>query len=384
MIDTKNITILCKVVDNFGDIGFVYRLSRALTERDGRLRLRLIVSDLPSFAAIAPLVAPDKSEQTGYGWQIFDWNAADACTRSFTRQPPAIILECFQCGRPDWLESLLFDKTADGAKNDDFVQIVNIDYLTAESYADDFHLLKSGTRSARVKKINVMPGFTAKTGGLILDNAFMRSKNATHTRATDDAPRTMTAVFFSYERDCAPLVQALAQFQAQSNRSVRVLVAAGKSRAPFLSAWERAGKPFAAEPLPFLPQEDWDALLCAADWNFVRGEDSLSRACLAGVPFVWQPYPQDEDYHIVKLAALNERLRPFFSPDAFAAYDAYTRDYALGKDSAASLLRVLSFLPHLRQYFAAFADYLIANGDLADHLLGWLDTLHNPSSRFIL
>lgn len=379
MIDTKNITILCKVVDNFGDIGFVYRLARALTEQDGRLRLRLIVSDLPSFAALAPLVAPDKNEQTCYGWQVFDWNAADVCTRSFTQQPPAVILECFQCGRPDWLESLLFDKPAGGAHNDDFVQIVNIDYLTAESYAEDFHLLKSGTRSIRVKKINVMPGFTAKTGGLLLDNAFMQGKKkAERARATGNAPRTMTAVFFSYERDCAPLVQALARFQAQSDVPVRVLVAAGKSRAPFLSAWERAGKPFAAEPLPFLPQEDWDALLCAADWNFVRGEDSLSRACLAGIPFVWQPYPQDDDYHLVKLAALNERLRPFFSPGAFAAYDAYTRDYALGKDRADSLLRVLSFLPQLRQYFAAFADHLIANGNLADHLLGWLGALHNP------
>ncbi len=379
MIDTKNITILCKVVDNFGDIGFVYRLARALTEQDGRLRLRLIVSDLPSFAALAPLVAPDKNEQTCYGWQVFDWNAADVCTRSFTQQPPAVILECFQCGRPDWLESLLFDKPAGGAHNDDFVQIVNIDYLTAESYAEDFHLLKSGTRSIRVKKINVMPGFTAKTGGLLLDNAFMQGKKkAARARATGNAPRTMTAVFFSYERDCAPLVQALARFQAQSDVPVRVLVAAGKSRAPFLSAWERAGKPFAAEPLPFLPQEDWDALLCAADWNFVRGEDSLSRACLAGIPFVWQPYPQDDDYHLVKLAALNERLRPFFSPGAFAAYDAYTRDYALGKDRADSLLRVLSFLPQLRQYFAAFADHLIANGNLADHLLGWLGALHNP------
>lgn len=379
MIDTKNITILCKVVDNFGDIGFVYRLARALTEQDGRLCLRLIVSDLPSFAALAPLVAPDKNEQTCYGWQVFDWNAADVCTRSFTQQPPAVILECFQCGRPDWLESLLFDKPAGGAHNDDFVQIVNIDYLTAESYAEDFHLLKSGTRSIRVKKINVMPGFTAKTGGLLLDNAFMQGKKkAARARATGNAPRTMTAVFFSYERDCAPLVQALARFQAQSDVPVRVLVAAGKSRAPFLSAWERAGKPFAAEPLPFLPQEDWDALLCAADWNFVRGEDSLSRACLAGIPFVWQPYPQDDDYHLVKLAALNERLRPFFSPGAFAAYDAYTRDYALGKDRADSLLRVLSFLPQLRQYFAAFADHLIANGNLADHLLGWLGALHNP------
>lgn len=382
MIDTKNITILCKVVDNFGDIGFVYRLARALSERDEQLRLRLIVSDLPSFAAIAPLVAPDKSEQTCYGWQIFDWNAADVCTRSFTHCPPAVILECFQCGRPDWLESLLFDTEADDEKNGGFVQILNIDYLTAEAYAEDFHLLKSGTRSARVKKSNVMPGFTAKTGGLILDNAFMQSKkNAMRiraARATGDASRAITAVFFSYERDCAPLVQALAQYQAQTDVPIRVLVAAGKSRAPFLSAWERAGKPFAAEPLPFLPQEEWDALLCAADWNFVRGEDSLSRACLAGIPFVWQPYPQDDDYHLVKLAALNERLRPFFDPDAFAAYDAYTRDYAIGKDTADSFLRVLSFLPQVRQYFAAFADNLIANGNLAEHLLDWLGTLHNP------
>ena len=44
-MDKKNITILCKVVDNFGDIGFVYRLARALSEEDDSLKLRLIVSD---------------------------------------------------------------------------------------------------------------------------------------------------------------------------------------------------------------------------------------------------------------------------------------------------------------------------------------------------
>ena len=378
MPDTKNITLLCKVVDNFGDIGFVYRLARALSERDRTRCLRLVVSDLPSFAALAPAVDPRKPVQTCYGWQIFDWNAAAECARAFTREPPAIILECFQCGRPGWLDALLFDTArADDAHSADFVQILNIDYLTAEAYAEDFHLLKSGTRSARVKKTNFMPGFTAKTGGLILDDAFLRSRQRAKTPPADTT-RDFTAVFFSYERDCAPLVQALAQFQAEDDIPVRVLVAPGKSSAPFMSAWERAGMPFAAQPLPFLPQEDWDALLCAADWNFVRGEDSLSRACLAGVPFIWQPYPQDDDYHLVKLAALNERLRPFFPPAAFTAYDVFARDYALGTESAEALLRVLSFLPQLRRGFAAFAERLLANGDLARHLLDWLDALHNP------
>lgn len=384
-MDIKNITILCKVVDNFGDIGFVYRLARAINELDTTVRLRLVVSDVASFSALAPQVDANKPEQTCYGWQIYDWNADEACTHAFTQDPPAIILECFQCGRPDWLESLLFDDTskkdtAHTKKNtvpfsDEFVQILNIDYLTAESYADDFHLLKSGTRSARVKKINFMPGFTAHTGGLILDRAFLQSRAAVLTHGdTDD----FTAVFFSYERECAPVVRALADFQKKTERRVHVLVAAGKSCAPFLQAWERASKPFAVETLPFLPQEHWDALLCRADWNFVRGEDSLSRACLAGNPFVWQAYPQDEDYHLVKLAALNDRLRPFLPAEAFAAYNAYTRAYNVGKDTSDDLLALLLQADTLRAGFARFADTLVANGNLAEHLLTWLNTLHNP------
>ena len=389
-MDTKNITLLCKVVDNFGDIGFVYRLARALTELDSSLRLRLVVSDIASFAALCPLVDATKTEQTCYGWQIFDWNAENVCTRAFTADPPAIILECFQCGRPDWLDALLFDgDRADGqhmhADKDDAVHIINIDYLTAEPYADEFHLLKSGTRSARVKKINFMPGFTDKTGGLLLDRAFMQSRktayaqqtayNAQQTVASGADDRTFTATFFSYERDCAPVVQGLTAFQTRSGRAVRVLVAAGKSHAPFMQAWERAGKPFAVQALPFLPQEEWDALLCAADWNFVRGEDSMSRVCLAGVPFVWQAYPQDEDYHVVKLAALNDRLRAYIPASIAPAYDDYTRAYNTGKDTAAALAHLLMHADTLHAGFLRFSDALIANGNLAQHILDWVAKL---------
>ena len=43
------IDILCKVVDNYGDIGLVYRLARALSELEAGPSLRLIVDDLHAF-----------------------------------------------------------------------------------------------------------------------------------------------------------------------------------------------------------------------------------------------------------------------------------------------------------------------------------------------
>ncbi len=367
-MDKKNITILCKVVDNFGDIGFVYRLARALTQEDTSLHLRLIVSDLASFAALAPEVDATKDEQTSYGWQIFNWNADETGRRAFRQNPPAIILECFQCGRPDWLEDILFDKAA---RPDDIVQIINIDYLTAEDYADDFHLLKSGTRSPRVKKINFMPGFTDKTGGLILDRDFVKARKTNSSYQTD----VFTLVFFSYERNCMPVVKALEAFQTQTGQKVRLLLAAGKSHAPFMNAWKKAGKPFIVESLSFLPQEAWDALLCHSDFNFVRGEDSLSRACLSGIPFVWQAYIQEQDYHLVKLSALNQRLRPYLAPPLFSAYDAYTRAYNVEKDQTDALLQVLLAAKDMKKGFSRFADDLIAKGNLATHLLNWISTL---------
>ena len=53
-------------------------------------------------------------------------------------------------------------------------------------------------------------------------------------------------------------------------------------------------------------QDYFDTKLCAADFNFVRGEDSFVRAHWAAaspgaVPFVWQPYRQADAAHRDKL-----------------------------------------------------------------------------------
>jgi uncharacterized repeat protein (TIGR03837 family) len=54
---------------------------------------------------------------------------------------------------------------------------------------------------------------------------------------------------------------------------------------------------------PFVDQDAFDRRLWLADLNFVRGEDSFVRAQWAGQPYVWQPYPQAEDTHLVKMDA---------------------------------------------------------------------------------
>ena len=55
--------------------------------------------------------------------------------------------------------------------------------------------------------------------------------------------------------------------------------------------------------IPFVPQQDFDKLLNLADGAVIRGEDSFIRAQLAGKPFFWHIYPQEENIHLDKLHA---------------------------------------------------------------------------------
>ena len=64
--------------------------------------------------------------------------------------------------------------------------------------------------------------------------------------------------------------------------------------------------------MDFCNQSEWDNLLLNCSFLFIRGEDSLSRACLSGIPFVWHAYVQSEDYQLVKVKALLEIMRKYF------------------------------------------------------------------------
>ena len=61
--------------------------------------------------------------------------------------------------------------------------------------------------------------------------------------------------------------------------------------------------------LPMLDQDTYDQLLWSCAFNAVRGEDSWVRAHWAGVPFIWQAYPQADSAHLVKLDAFLRKMR---------------------------------------------------------------------------
>jgi uncharacterized repeat protein (TIGR03837 family) len=373
----KNIMLLCKVVDNFGDIGVVYRLAKSLTDADSTLNLTIVCSDLKSFSMMAKNVDARKKVQTiKYGtkeWTVLDWNQNEDFF--YNSSPFPVILECFQCGRPDWLEKILFAENPGQT-----FHIFNIEYLTAESWADDFHLLKSYTRSSFVKKMFFMPGFTSKTGGLIIDSGF---KKLLDERKKSN-PSALTVTMFSYERDFSGIFKVLKKFEdkiktRKPDFKVKVLAAAGRSLECVKEGWRKNGCKIELTELDFLAQEEWDRVLMSADFNFIRGEESLARACLSGIPFIWHAYVQDDNNQLVKVNALLERITAFAEEKKYAdalndLWNQYnTPDAALDEDKLLFLFEeALRQKQTKKSCFTDFSESLLKNGNLAENLLTFM------------
>ena len=393
---SMEITVLCKVVDNFGDIGVVFRLCRALSELKKNLEIRLVVSNLDSFAKISKGIDSTKTFQEFRGWKVFDWNDNALCKKEFSKNPPEFILECFQCGRPEWLEELLFSPQFNLN-----VQIVNVEYLTAESWADDFHLLKSGTRSAKIKKINFMPGFTKKTGGLILDKNFMRclsekkfalnlvKQNLDKKILSKDFSDSFKILIFSYPKNFDFLASAIKEFSFL--KKIIVFVASGAGADSAKISLKKFKVDFVC--LPFMQQEVWDAFLSLMDFSFVRGEDSFSRCCLLGNPFIWNIYPQEEEFHIVKLNAFlqkikipqiekfsflyNRNFKASCCPESLEILEEKKLPSELEKINSEMKTEILSLLKNyesLKPEFKKFSNEILKNGNLAENLLNFLET----------
>jgi uncharacterized repeat protein (TIGR03837 family) len=388
--------VLCKVVDNYGDIGVVYRLARAISEIEPGIHLRLVVDNLESFHLLEPEVDPGAAIQTVRSWTVVNWagpgeDTVAAYDSVYGTNPPVIVLECFACGRPDWLEAMLFDSSSDVLRT-----IVNLEYLSAEPYADELHRMPSLTRSQYVRKHMFMPGFTPKTGGLILDRRFLRIREhysdparvseyralLIETLGIDpgslpvDFENCFWMLVFGYERDYSRIIEDIASFGMKS--PILVFVANGKSSPCFMDSWQRAGRPFPTLPLPFLPQETWDEVLLACDCSIVRGEDSMARAALSGKPFLWQAYPQSEAHQLVKVGALLERMRHYFEPTDFMALESAFmafNDRLVDEINVTGNECIAPFLDSnesVKQGFLSFSNALLANGNLATALMTFI------------
>ena len=285
--------IFCTVIDNHGDLGVCWRLTRQL--RDAGQRVRLWVDDASALAWMAP------TAHQAPGIEVRSW--AEACQASTLPNllSAAVWIEAFGCEIP---EAFVAHGVATRAQPPAWI---NLEYLSAEDWVPRMHGLPSPVMSGPAKgwtKKFFYPGFTEGTGGLLreadllarqqsFDRAAWRQKHAPNL-----APGGLLISLFCYEP--AALPQLLTQLVGAPHH---LLVTPGRP----LAAVEQALKGMSEHPnwsaLPYTDQNGFDEMLWACDFNFVRGEDSLVRALWAGQPFIWHIYPQDDNAHHAKLEA---------------------------------------------------------------------------------
>ena len=303
--------IFCKVIDNFGDIGVCWRLASDLATRGQTVRLWL--DDSTALQWMAPHGCK--------GVQVMRWTQGAPVDLTVIGQlPPDVIVEAFGCdAAPEFIAACACIAGAIGVKP----LWINLEYLSAEAYVERCHALPSPVRTgpaAGWTKWFFYPGFTPRTGGLLREPDLAARQAAFDRRAwladkgislNEEKPEKLVSLF-CYE---PPALQALlTQFKQHGLHSqpVRLLVCAGRATAAVkalpddriaLKPNQYVRKQLSISYLDLLTQADFDHLLWACDFNFVRGEDSLVRALWANRPAVWQLYPQSDDAHLAKLAA---------------------------------------------------------------------------------
>ena len=301
--------LFCKVVDNFGDIGVCWRLARQLHD-EYALNVRLWVDDLNVASRLIHGLNRQLHRQHLNGIEVCLWGADE----SFVEVTPAnVVIEAFACELPaPYIQNMVRTKPV----------WLNLEYLSAEKWVDDFHAQTSIHPATGLNKTFFFPGFTNKTGGLLREQGLAASRQGFKQEAfwqhchISPVENAIKVSLFCYPH--APIQSLLNSMRNDSQPihcfvpDTTVLPAVTKYFAKTeLKVGETASdKRLTVTVLPFLSQDEYDQLLWACDLNFVRGEDSWIRALWAAKPFIWQPYKQDEDLHLTKLKAFFDMYQP--------------------------------------------------------------------------
>jgi uncharacterized repeat protein (TIGR03837 family) len=313
--------IYCSVVDNFGDIGVCWRLARQLAHEHD-LDITLWIDDLVSFSKLAPSLNPNLAEQHLDKIKVCLWHKDDRDAHNHNFQIPLdMIVEGFGCRLPDFV----IENIAKQAKTRQQPLWINLEYLSAEAWAINCHLMPSMHPQTGLVQHFWFPGFSEKSGGLLREVDLQKNRDDFQNSEqlqerfwaeinipdADQFDRRVS--LFSYENKA---ICNLLNHLSTDKKLTLLLVPESKALTD-ISNWTKKilklgdriiKNSLTIIVLPFLNHHDYDRLLWACDLNFVRGEDSFVRAQWAGKPFIWHIYLQEEDAHVNKLNAFMDTV----------------------------------------------------------------------------
>ncbi|ADE12304.1 elongation factor P maturation arginine rhamnosyltransferase EarP [Sideroxydans lithotrophicus] len=365
--------IFCNVIDNYGDIGVCWRLARQLAN-ECEVNVRLWVDDLASFQRLCPDADAALDMQRRRGVEVRRWPAEFPAV-----EPAGLVIEAFACRLP---QSYVARMAAREVKP----VWLNLEYLSAEDWVEGCHKLPSPHPTLPLTKYFFFPGFTARTGGLLLERDLLAQRDVFQSDMVvqrrywnglgvpERVAGEVRVSLFSYENEA---MASLLSAWERGEQPVTCLLPVGRSLPQVAGyfgqgegkagdVWQRGN--LRVHVLPFVEQERYDELLWACDVNFVRGEDSCVRTQWAAKPFIWHIYPQHDGVHLAKLNALLKRYTAGLPPETTHSIRDLWLAWNGGQDIAAAWTHFLAHHGALVRHGKAWAGRLAGN-NLALNLL---------------
>lgn len=307
-----SLDIFCDIIDNYGDIGVVYRLAKEFKNLYGdEIEIRVILNRIDEFLEINKKAKNEEFQKIdGITYMTEKFLTKNICTIN----PANVIIEAFGCS--------IFEGYLEKAKSQSTL-LINLEYLSGESWIEDVHLMESLMGAPKLRKYFFMPGFSEKSGGVIVDSLFLERKRKVLENKEMYLEKYLSDVeyknrfigtVFTYEKNFEPLIESL----EKNSKENLLLIMGEKSKKSFDEVrkkypMENIGedtfkyKNIMVKYMPFLNQEEYEEVINMVDYNLVRGEDSFVRAVITGKPFLWHIYLQEEMAHMDKIEGFIER-----------------------------------------------------------------------------
>lgn len=359
--------IFCRVIDNFGDAGVTWRLAKRLD--DLGFPTTLVIDSLDTLSKLVPALNPEDLNSIVRNIRIIDWDYYEEALKNGNDETilaplPDLVLETFGCRLPEVVEKAMCD---------DLNRLyMNLDYLSAEEWVEGSHNIWGLHPSLPIKKLWFFPGFTDKTGGLLIEDDLEERRLAFDKKAFLDKmgalPDRLTLYFFAYPKNA---IDALATAIRAANKAFNLILAPGVASNMLATALDSAENVHLIRA-QFVSQEDFDQFMWIADAVIIRGEDSFVRAQLAATPLLWAIYPTEDKAHEIKLNAWLARFETMYGEEDSAAREALdlcARHWVTGELTPAMFRAWLDALPVQKNVAGKWQQSLLKRGDLARHIV---------------